>query len=95
MSGLLKVADKQCKQCLFGKDKIVSEERMHEVLAQCKAKDDHFLCHLGTINGEKVVCRGFYQKHTSQLIRIAERLNMVEIVKIKDYEHTEDTTQSS
>jgi hypothetical protein len=77
---MLKVCAKKCDQCLFDKDRIVSKDRMAEILQECRQNDSYFECHKGTIEGESIVCRGFYDTQTSQMIRIAQRLNAVKFV---------------
>jgi len=74
----LKVCKEQCDQCLFSKNRIV--KRFKEIVTGCQNKDTHFECHKGTIKGENIVCAGFYNRFTSQMIRIAGRLGMIEFV---------------
>ena len=79
-----KVMAKQCDQCLFSKNRIVSLARKREVLAECARNDAHFICHKASIAGDQdVCCRGFYDKDpgASNLMRIAGRLGAVEFVK--------------
>lgn len=78
---MFKVAAERCDQCLFSKNAIVSADRRKEILTDCKRDDIHFVCHKSSIadNGN-VCCRGFYDSQTSQGIRIADRLNLVELV---------------
>lgn len=77
---MLKVKKKCCGKCLFGKNKIVSDARKVDIISSCTRNDHHFECHEGTIAGEEIVCHAFYNKYTSQMIRIAQRLNFVEFV---------------
>lgn len=79
---MFKVCDKPCDQCLFSKDRIVSAARMKQILKDCRESDSHFICHKATIAGKDVCCRGFYDTQTSQGIRIAQRLRMVEMVSV-------------
>lgn len=74
----------QCDQCLFSKGKIVSDARRREILQDCAAKDKHFICHKGSLIGQELVCRGFFDRFTSQLIRIAGRMNFIKFVKWED-----------
>jgi hypothetical protein len=83
---MFKVCEQKCDQCLFTPDRIVSKARMQEILAECERKDIHFVCHKATIEGEDVCCKGFYDARTSQLMRIAQRLNKVEFVKVEEFE---------
>ena len=77
---MLQVKKKCCGQCLFSKNKIVSEARKKSLLKEIQKDDTHFICHKATIEKKEIVCRGFYEQRTSQMIRIAQRLNMVEFV---------------
>lgn len=80
---MLKVYRECCSNCLFSKDRIVSKERMKEIISDCLQNQRHFICHTATMNEEKVVCKTFYDKlgHKSQMVRIAERLNAIEFVE--------------
>ncbi|AEH21824.1 VHS1011 protein [Vibrio phage 1] len=80
---MLKVAKKCCGQCLFSSKRIVSEKRKEDIIAGCEKRDTYFVCHKATINKENVVCRGFYEKHTSQQIRIAQRLGVIDFVEVE------------
>lgn len=77
---MLKVCEKQCDQCLFSKNRIVSSKRMSDILQSCVLKDSHFNCHKGTIVDETIVCKGFYDNYSSNLIRIMGRLNGLQFV---------------
>lgn len=81
MSGL-KVCAKQCDQCLFSKDRIVSSNRMKDILNDCRRQDTHFVCHKSSMEGGSVCCKGFYDTQTSNLIRIMQRLNGIEFVEV-------------
>jgi len=77
---MFKVKKKCCGQCLFGANKIVSDERKESILDSCSEDDSHFICHKATIENKDVCCKGFYDTQTSGMIRVASRLNMVEFV---------------
>ena len=80
---MFKVCDKPCDQCLFSKNRIVSASRMKQILSDCRKSDTHFICHKATIAGNDICCHGFYHTQTSNLIRIAQRLRMVEMVNVE------------
>jgi len=73
---MLKVCKKQCDQCLFSPNKIVSAARKTELLKECRSSDSHFVCH----KTEDAVCAGFRSRYQTNLMRIAERLNAIEFV---------------
>ena len=82
---MFKVMAERCDQCLFSEDRIVSKERMADVIKECRQKDIYFICHKATIAGDqKVCCRGFYDTQDTQIIQIADRLGAVEFVKEED-----------
>jgi hypothetical protein len=83
---MFEVCDKPCAQCLFSKNRIVSAKRVKEILTDCAQKDTHFQCHKGTIEGKDICCRTFYDTRTSQMIRIAQRLNKVKFVDVNTLE---------
>jgi hypothetical protein len=77
---VFKVMEERCDQCLFSKDKIVSDARRTELLTECRRKDIHFICH----KSKDVCCRGFFDTQTSQLMRISGRLNCIEFVPVPE-----------
>ena len=77
---MFKVKKQCCDQCLFSKYKIVSNKRRQEILNSCRSNDNHFICHKATIKKEDICCRAFYDTQDSQMIKIAQRLGMVEFV---------------
>lgn len=79
------VYNKPCNQCLFSKNKIVSDDRYHEIIKECLAEQRHFLCHKSTIQNKHICCHAFYKKHEKDVwyITLAKKLNMVKFVKQK------------
>jgi hypothetical protein len=77
------VQRKCCKQCLFSKDKIVSDDRKAEILKDCKENNNHFQCHKATIKGVNATCRAFYDKCTNPVISaMLENIGEVDFVDI-------------
>lgn len=70
---MFKVRNQRCKECLFSKNKIVSNARRAEVLSDCEKKDKHFICHLH----RDVCCRGFFDTQKSQSVQVAKRLEQM------------------
>ena len=77
---MFKVKKECCGQCLFGKDKIVSNKRRQEILRDCRTNDNHFTCHKASIKNEDICCKGFYESQTSNMIRVSQRMNWIELV---------------
>lgn len=80
---MFKVLDKQCDQCLFSKDSIVSDDSRKEILESCKTrgKETYFICH----KTKNTCCKGFYDSGYAdkvQLVQVAKRLNLIEFVSL-------------
>lgn len=85
---MLKVYKECCKNCLLSPDAIVSPGRVKQIVQYCAKNQTHFQCHKATMNGEDILCKTFFDKlgHKSQMVRIAERLNMIEFVDQPDHD---------
>lgn len=82
---MFKVMEEKCDQCLFSEDRIVSKERMADIVKQCRENDSYFICHKATIAGnQQVCCRGFYDTQDTQIIQVANRLGVTQFIKEKD-----------
>lgn len=80
---MLKVYKECCNQCLLSKNRIVPAARVKEIVSGCAKRQSYFICHKASVEDKEVVCRTFFDKlgHVSQMIRIAERMNMVEFIE--------------
>lgn len=72
----MNIKKKCCNQCLFTKNKIVSDARRDSIVRDCLKNDSHFICHKSTIEHGNDVCTGFAKKYSSQSIRISDRLGL-------------------
>lgn len=96
---MLKVYKECCKNCLLSVDSIVSPARRKDIIRGCVKKQTHFICHKASMDGKEILCKTFFDKlgHYSQMVRIAERLNMIECVeqpkadKLPTYNETKKT----
>lgn len=78
------VQKRMCNQCLFTKNKIVSDERKAGLLDDCKKNNNHFECHKATIAGKHATCHAFYKQCTNSVIsEMLERAGLVNFVDIK------------
>ena len=84
----MKVFKECCKNCLLSPNKIVSGEAAKDIVQNCVQKQTHFICHKASMNGEEITCKNFFDRlgHHSQMVRIAERLNVVRFVPQTDTE---------
>lgn len=86
---MFKVYKTQCKNCLLSPDSIVSPARRKDIIHKCASEQTFFVCHKSSIQGdEDVCCKTFYDKlgHISQMIRIAERLDMIQEIEQEESE---------
>lgn len=74
---IFKVCKKRCDQCLFSKNRIVSEERMLELLQEIDQNQGHFICH----KTEDVCCKGFFDTQGTLTVNLAKYLDIVEFVQ--------------
>lgn len=59
----LAIAARPCSQCLTTRTRIVSGERAAEIIRECRASGQHFICHKA--EGEIVHCRGVHDRFGS------------------------------
>lgn len=85
---MMQVFKECCKNCLLSADAIVSPKRRKEIVNECVRKQTHFQCHKATMQDKDILCKSYFDKfgHHSQMVRIAERLNMIEFVEQPDQE---------
>lgn len=78
------IQKKCCGECLFTKNKIVSDDRKKDILLECKEKNNHFICHKASIKGLNVICHGFYKQCTNPAINtLFEKAGLVSFVDIE------------
>ena len=84
----LKIYSECCKNCLLSENRIVSPTRAKEIVKSCTKNQTHFACHKASFEDKDIMCKTFYEKFGDnvQMLRIAERLNMVEFVPQTDSE---------
>lgn len=80
----LKICNQACDQCLFTDNRIVSDERANQIIEQCLIGDKYFECHKGTIKGERIICRSFWNRHKKDVLslRMALVFGMYEFVEV-------------
>lgn len=83
----LAVLSERCDQCLYGPDKIVSNERRAEILRGLNASGGWFVCHKASIAGVECACRGDWdQRKCGHRGQISEWLGVVRFVDEADLE---------
>jgi hypothetical protein len=84
VNGRVHVRRTQCKTCIFRPGNLMNlvPGRVEQMVADATAADGCIPCHHHLHNDEPVepVCRGFYDRHATTLLQIAERLDFIEWV---------------
>jgi hypothetical protein len=75
------VMSKMCDTCIFrlGNPMKLRRGRVAEMVSLCKRNEGSIQCHkttYGQAEGE-AVCRGFFEKHKTSTLQIAERMGMI------------------
>ncbi len=79
--GKVWVMKRQCATCIFNPEGTRLElkpGRRDELVAQAIAKDGQIPCHSTLHLDQGAVCRGFFTRHATSLLQIAERLGYIE-----------------
>ena len=56
------VYKKPCKNCLFSKDRIVSEDLAKEIIESCKSDKSFFICHKSSFNQGNTMCNRYFHE---------------------------------
>lgn len=59
--------------------------RVEEMVRESKAADTAIICH-DTLDGPNAVCRGFFQRHDTLVLRLAKLIGRVRYVEVTDGE---------
>lgn len=81
-----KVCRKPCKQCLFSKNRIVTGAVAQDIIDDCLANDGWFECHKGTIRGDNICCRGFWDRYRNDVLPLRLVQMYLEFVQFVDPE---------
>lgn len=79
--GKVHVCEEMCATCIFRPRNLMQLRpgRVRGMVDEAKRLDTAIVCH-GTLDGEHAICRGFFDRHKTQSIQIAERLDRIEYV---------------
>lgn len=77
----LHVCVRMCDTCIFRPGNLMQlrPSRVEEMVAAATEHQSCIPCHK-TLGGGEAVCRGFFEKHKTQPLQVAERLGLVEWV---------------
>lgn len=81
------IFNKPCKNCLFSKDRIVSQERANEIINDCVTQGKFFICHKASMNGKDTACNRFFHQHMNDDIsKLMINIGLLEFVEHDDNE---------
>ncbi len=80
--GKVHVCARMCSTCIFRPGNLMklSPGRRAGMVRSAVAKDSAIICHQ-TLDENNAVCAGFFAQHSTNPLRIAERLGMIEYVE--------------
>jgi hypothetical protein len=80
--GKVHVCAEMCATCVFrpGNRMKLQPGRVRGMVDQARADGSAITCH-ATLHGEQAVCRGFFERHPTPPLQIAERLDMIVYVE--------------
>ena len=83
--GKVHVCRIQCETCIFhpGNRAHLQPGRVAEMVRKA-TNESAIICH-ATLDGDNAVCRGFFDKHPTSTLQIAERLGVVELVDLENH----------
>lgn len=86
--GLIHVMERMCSTCIFrpGNKMFLDEGRVEQMVAEATAAESCIPCHT-TIHDQakqQAVCRGFYERHATLPIRLAQAMGLIREVPKHD-----------
>ncbi len=81
--GLVHVCRTQCSTCIFRAGNLMRLQpgRVKSMVAQATKADSCIPCHQ-TLDGKQSVCRGFFDRHQTAPLQIAQRLGLVKFTEV-------------
>lgn len=80
-SGKVHVCESMCSTCIFRPGNLMdlSPGRVQGMVSSAVKNDTAIICH-STLDGDNAVCRGFFDRHKTQPLQMAERMGLIELV---------------
>lgn len=81
--GKVHLCKRMCATCIFRRGNLMHLEpgRRDEMVASAMQSNTAIVCH-STLEGDNAVCRGFFNKHATPVLRIAEAMGVLQEVEI-------------
>lgn len=89
---MLRIQQRMCATCIFRPGNLMDLDpgRVEQMVADSVREDTAIICHdtldatddegewiIDVIGGPQAVCRGFYDRHKTQPLQVAERLELI------------------
>lgn len=76
--GRVHVCASMCSTCIFRPGNLMRLEpgRVAEMVREAVAADSTIICH-STLDGPNAACRGFFDRHATQPLQVADRLGLL------------------
>jgi hypothetical protein len=77
-NGKVHVCRKLCSTCVFRPGNLMMLEpgRLAQMVEDAIESDSTIICH-GTLDGDNAACRGFFDRHATAPLQIAQRLGLI------------------
>ena len=79
--GMVHVCERRCDTCVFRSGNLMHLEpgRLADMVDQAVAEDSAVICHSTSYRDDvdNAVCRGFYDRHRTQPLQVAQRLGLI------------------
>jgi hypothetical protein len=79
--GRVFVCEAMCATCIFRPGNLMRlpAGRVRGMVDQSLANDSAIICH-STLDGQRAVCRGFFDRHETRPLQLAKQLDMIRLV---------------
>lgn len=79
--GRIHVCNTMCKTCIFRPGNLMRLEpgRVEQMVADATREESCIPCH-NTLDGQQAICRGFYDRHATVPVRLAQLMGLLEFV---------------
>jgi len=79
--GKVHLMSEKCPTCVFRPGNLMHLEpgRVAEMVKEAKAEESAIICH-STLDGDNAVCRGFFDRHSTATLQLAERFGVLKEV---------------
>ena len=83
--GKVHVCREMCKTCVFRPGNLMDlvPGRLEQMIEGAVRNESSIICH-ATLTGDRAVCRGFFDRHKTQPLQLAERLGYLQEINPED-----------